>query len=356
MHIYSVTPESVSPFEEFDDTFLTRLTRTAAGCERAGWSGMLVPHNLHEVDPWVVAAYLGSITDRLLPLIAVQPASLPPHTAASMASAYATLYGRPLHFNLVAGARQDELRRTGDLLDHDQRYERLGVYGRVLRALLNGEEVTQEGPHYHYEKFRLEPRPEVLSRCLLFVAGSSPASISVARDIADVVVTHPAPYEQWKRDFLEPLLTDGYTGSFGIRVGLIARPDPQDAWRIALDRFPETWQGRQETLLKTMSHNVWARELATRAVAEEAAPDDASVPDPYWLGAFRNGRASAPFLVGSHEDVGDRLGPYLGAGVEHILLNGSHPTDHEDINRALEVARRHAAPATGRPTDREGDT
>lgn len=341
MHIYSVTPESMSPFEEFDEDFRTRLTRAAAGYERAGWSGVLVPHNLHEVDPWVVAAYLGSVTDRLLPLIAVQPSSLPPHTAAAMASAYATLYGRPLHFNLVAGAREDELRSTGDLLGHDERYERLLVYGRVLRGLLAGEEVSEEGPHYRYERFRLEPRPEVLARCLLFVAGSSPAGLRVAKEVADVVITHPAPYPEWERDVLEPLLADGYRGTFGIRIGIIARSDPLEAWRTARDRFPETWRGRQETLLKTLSQSNWSRQLATRAVAEESTPDASKVPDPYWLGAFRNGRASAPFLVGSHEDVGARLGAYLAAGVEHVLLNGSYETDHEDINRAFEVARRN---------------
>src|SRR5262249_45293295 len=136
---------------------------------------------------------------------------------------------------------------------------------------------------------------------------------------------------------------DGYEGEFGIRIGIVAREDREDAWKTARDRFPETWQGRQETLLKTVSQNAWSRQLALHAVAEEAetaAP--LHDPDPYWLGAFRSGRASAPFLVGTHQDVGDRLREYLRAGVGHILLNGSHEPDHEDINRALLVAQRDA--------------
>ncbi|MEK8174867.1 hypothetical protein NKH77_54885 [Streptomyces sp. M19] len=48
----------MSQYEDFQEDFRTRLTRSAARCERAGWSGVLVPHNLHEVDPgWWRAAW-----------------------------------------------------------------------------------------------------------------------------------------------------------------------------------------------------------------------------------------------------------------------------------------------------------
>ncbi|MHA4779027.1 LLM class flavin-dependent oxidoreductase [Streptomyces sp. MSC1_001] len=335
MYVYSVTPESVSRHEVSEEPYSARVSEVAGGCEAAGWSGMLVPHNLHEVDPWVVATYVGSVTEQLVPLIAVQPASMPPHTAAAMASAYATLYGRPLHFNLVAGARDDELRRTGDSLSHDERYARMRVFGRILRALLRGEVVDEESPFYSYHRFRLEPCPAVLTECKVFVAGSSPASVGVARDIADVVVTHPAPYAEWERTFLRPLLADGYHGEFGIRIGIIARSRREDAWATARERFPETWRGRQETLLKTLSQNEWSRRLASHAMEEEGEAHG----DPYWLGAFRSGRASAPFLVGTHEEVGARLAEYLRAGVGHVLLNGSLEDDYEDINQALAVAR-----------------
>ncbi|MGJ5752684.1 alkanesulfonate monooxygenase SsuD/methylene tetrahydromethanopterin reductase-like flavin-dependent oxidoreductase (luciferase family) [Streptomyces puniciscabiei] len=250
-----------------------------------------------------------------------------------MAAAYAMLYGRPVHFNLVAGARGDELQRTGDPLDHDERYERMREFGHILRALLHGEEVDVAGRHYTYRGHRLLPRPAVLERCLIFVAGSSPAGLNVARDIADVVVTHPAPYPDWRRDFLEPLRASGYTGQLGIRIGIVAGAERADAWHRARARFPQTRRGRQETVLKTRSQNTWSRELAARAVAEDEEPAD-----PYWLGAFRSGRASAPFLVGTHEEVGARPAEYTRAGVSHVLLNGSYEDDHPDINRAIRAA------------------
>ncbi|MFI6084301.1 LLM class flavin-dependent oxidoreductase [Streptomyces sp. NPDC051217] len=335
VEICSVTPESADDHEKFAIGFRDRLTVTARASEEAGWSGILVPHNLHEVDPWLVSAHLGSVTTSLVPLIALQPAVMPPHTAAACAAAYATLYGRPLDFNLVAGARDDEMRRIGDTLSHDERYDRMRQYGRILRALLNGEEVDESGPYHTYRGYRLEPRPKVLEKCRIFVAGSSPSSLAVAREIADVVVTHPAPFAEWNESFLQPLLAGGYTGGVGIRIGLLCRPDGDEAWRIAQERFPESWLGRQETLLKTQSQNVWSRELARRAVATGRDNDGGAERGTYWLGAFSSGRASAPFLVGDYDEVAGRLAEYVAAGVGHVLLNGGLEEDYPYIREAV---------------------
>jgi alkanesulfonate monooxygenase len=338
MRIYSVTPESVSEDATVQDGFRVRLDVMARRSERAGWSGMLVPHNLHEVDPWVVTGYLGSVTTTIVPLLALQPACTPPHAAAACASAYAMLYDRPVYFNLVAGARDDEMRKIGDSLSHDERYERLREYAGVLRGLLGGEAVTADGSYYRYRKFRLEPRPKVLEQCKIFIAGSSPASLSVATELADVVVTHPVPFADWREQFLRPLRASDYGGELGIRIGIISRPSGEEAWRIANERFPESWIGEQETVLKTQSPNVWSRELARRAVAEA---EDAARPgsaDCYWLGAFHRGHANTPFLVGTYEEVAQRLAEYTRSGVGHVLLSGSF-AEEEDFGHISEAVR-----------------
>ncbi|MEK8174866.1 LLM class flavin-dependent oxidoreductase [Streptomyces sp. M19] len=287
-----------------------------------------------------------------MPLIAVQPASLPPHTAASMAAAYAALYGRPLHFNLVAGARDDELRRTGDLLGHDERYERMRAYGRVLRALLNGEEVTEEGEHYRYRKFRLEPRPEVLSRCLLFVAGSSPpASPSPG--------TSPT---SWSRI---PRRTRSGSGTSSSRCGPTATRGASASASVSSPARRARTPGRRPAPasrdLARPPGDAAEDRVAERLVAAAGDPGGGGGGGrgrlrrpgrPVLAGAFRTGRASAPFLVGSHEEVGSRLGEYLRAGVEHVLLNGSYEDDHEDINAAVRAARRHRDAAAS--ADRTG--
>lgn len=337
MDVYSVTPPSCGA-DAAAGNYRTQLAQVAAASEKALWRGILVPHNLHDVDPWLVAGHLGTVTDSLVPLLALQPACTPPHLAAACAAAYATLYGRPIYFNFVAGAREDEMRQIGDDLTHDERYERLREYGDVLRALLNGETVDTESRFYTYRGLTLAPRPEVLAQCKIFIAGSSPASMSVATQIADVIVTHPAPHAEWRRDFLEPLRATGYARGLGIRLGILCREDRDEAWELARQRFPETWIGRQETLLKTRSQNTWSRKLAVRAIAQEADQHDAGQPpDPYWLGAFRTGRASAPFLVGDYGTVAERLAEYARDGVGSLLLNGCADEDFAHIRTAVEL-------------------
>ncbi len=340
MHVYSVTPTSTDGSGRPRSDLAAHAAAAARRCESAGWTGILVPHNLHEVDPWLIAGHLGSVTERLVPLVAVQPSSMPPHTVALIAAAYASLHHRPLHFNLVAGARDDELRRTGDDLDHDRRYDRLLEFGRVLKALLRGERVDFAGEYYRYSGYELAPRPPVLAECKFFMAGSSDAGLRAAREIADVVVTHPSPFPEWKRTFLDPLRASGYGGEIGIRIGVMARSDREEAWRTARSRFPETRSGRATTVLKTRSSNVWAQELAARAITESETEADA-----YWLGAFRSGRVSAPFFVGDHAAVGARIAEYLDVGVGHVLLSGSDSIDdHENVNAALRVAAVSARP------------
>jgi alkanesulfonate monooxygenase len=338
--IYCVLPEAVGEFEDFRDSYRKRLTDMAHTAERAGWSGGLIPTFLHEVDPFMVSSYLGAVTERFIPLIAVQPACTPPHAAAACASAYAMMYDRPVYFNLVAGARDDEMRRVGDHLTHDERYDRLHEYGRVLRGLLNGETVTHHGTYYTYDKFALAPRPEVLEQCKIFVAGSSTAGRQVAQRIADVVVTHPKPFPDWRENVLRPLLAGGYEGEIGIRIGMICRENGEEAWEIARRRFPDSWIGRQETLLKTRSQSVWSRDLARMAISQDTGlatePDSSGV---YWLGAFRSGRASAPFLVGSYAEVGDALGEFLAAGVSHVVLAAAELEDFGPITHAVRMGR-----------------
>jgi alkanesulfonate monooxygenase SsuD/methylene tetrahydromethanopterin reductase-like flavin-dependent oxidoreductase (luciferase family) len=338
MDIYCVLPEAVGEFETFRDSYRTRLTDMTRVAEESGWTGGLIPAFLHEVDPFMVASFLGAVTRDFIPLIAVQPACTPPHAAAACASAYAMIYDRPVYFNLVAGARDDEMRRVGDVLTHDERYDRMKEYADVLRALLRGEAVDYQGTYYRYRKFRLAPRPEVLERCKVFMAGSSDAGRRIAPQIADVVVTHPKPFPDLRDKVLSPLLAGG--DGIGIRIGMICRESGAEAWELARSRFPETWLSHQETLLKTQSQSVWSRDLAQMAISAETG--EATEPDGdgvYWLGAFRSGRTSAPFLVGAYDEVAAALRRFVDAGVSHIVLATAKLEDFAPITRCIQMAQ-----------------
>jgi alkanesulfonate monooxygenase len=339
-HFYSVTPETINEFDPTATTYPDRLHVTVRCAEDNGFLGILVPHSLHEIDPWMVAAKIGAETSSLRPLIATQPSAMPPHTAAQAAAAYAAMYGRPLDFNLVAGANTIELQSVGDTAPKDRRYARLRSWALVLRRLLDGEAVDWDDEHFCYHGFALRPCPNALKLCRFFMAGSSATSQAIAAEVADVAVTHPLPFDEWSNTTLPPLREAGFDGELGIRIGVLARDSTAEAWVLARERFPRTWRGDQETKLKTISTNTWSKQLAAKALAVDRGGEvPAEADGVYWLGAFVNGGASAPMLVGSYSEVATALGRYASAGVRHVILTGIHDDDYLHTKRVIDLLR-----------------
>ena len=338
LRVYSVAPrcESVDELISYHD----RLKELVRQIEGLSWDGLLVPHNFHEIDPWAVASAVGHAGTTAVPLIAVQPMATPPHSAAMFAAAFVALYRRPLYFNLVSGAREDEMRRLGETLVHDERYQRLREYAMALRTLISGEALDVSGRFYEYRGYSLSPWLPALQDCRIFIAGSSESSLAIAVEQADVVVTHPGPHGEWVVSHVAKVRQGSFAGELGIRIGILARGSSSEAWEIARDRFPGSWKGRQETLLKTRSQSHWSRRLAELSVEQGVHEIDrvAESHTTYWLGAFASGLASAPFLVGSYDDVSSALSEYLQSGVRHLLLNGCETPDYASIDKVIRMA------------------
>ncbi|HET7017100.1 MAG TPA: LLM class flavin-dependent oxidoreductase, partial [Streptosporangiaceae bacterium] len=155
---------------------LTLFTEYAQRAERYGISGLLAFYNHGNLDPWVVAATILQHTKAMTPLIALQPYTMTPFTAAKIIWSLTTLYRRRIDVNLITGATKAELDEIDEQLDHDERFERATEYMTVVRALLSSDEpLVHDGRFYRYRSLRMYSRldPELLPRT--FIAGSSPA-------------------------------------------------------------------------------------------------------------------------------------------------------------------------------------
>jgi alkanesulfonate monooxygenase len=75
-------------------------------------------------------------TERLCPLVAVQPTYMHPYAVAKMIASFGFLYGRRLYLNMVAGGFKNELNALNDPTPHDERYARLIEYTSIVMALL----------------------------------------------------------------------------------------------------------------------------------------------------------------------------------------------------------------------------
>ncbi|MGD9530801.1 LLM class flavin-dependent oxidoreductase [Pseudonocardia sp.] len=329
MRIYTTCP----PSKGISGTdYLPMVRDIARWSDRAGCEGILVYTDNGLVDPWLVSQVIIQATRRLCPLVAVQPVYMHPYAVAKMVASLAHLHGRAVHLNMLAGGFRNDLIALGDDTEHDERYRRTVEYTRIVMALLRDEgPVTVDGQYYTVKGLRL--RPKVPAELLpdVLVSGSSPAGREAARALDATAVKYPQPPGQeieW--------MTDGLTGGFGIRVGIVARDTTDEAWRVAHERFPTDRSGQiTHRLAMAVSDSHWHGQLSGD---EHAGPDLDGEPDPYWLGPFQNYRTFCPYLVGSYDRVARMLSHYMDLGTSTFILDVP-PSEEELAHCAVVFAK-----------------
>lgn len=310
------------------------IADVARWSEAAGCDGALVYTDNGILDPWLVAQIVIESTERLRPLVAVQPVYMHPYSVAKMVTSLAFLHGRRVDLNLLAGGFKNDLLALGDATPHDARYERTTEYARIVIALLAGETVSAEGRWHQVKNLRLTPPlPEELFPGLM-ISGSSPAGLAAADAIGALAVRYPKPVDEEAAEERA-----GRPHGLGVRVGVVARATADEAWRVARERFPEDRRGQiAHQLAMKVSDSQWHAQLSALEVGGEDEPT------PYWLGPFNNGQSFCPYLVGSHDRVGAELARYVDAGFETFILD--IPADEEELHHigvAFRIARGAAA-------------
>jgi len=323
LEIFSTCPQSSDGDCE---TYAQRVADVARWSERAGCTGILVYSDNRLVDPWLASQIIIQSTTRLCPLVAIQPIYMHPYAVAKLVASLACLHRRRIYLNMVAGGFKNDLTALNDPTPHDKRYDRLIEYTLIIRERLTGSApVSFDGDFYAVTNSKLTPAlpPDLFPG--IFVSGSSDAGLAAAKAISATAVKYPkAPDEE--------VAPDEGVGA-GVRVGIIAREDGEEAWRIARERFPEDRRGQlTHQLAMKVSDSVWHGQLSDLADAT------ASGDSPYWLVPFQNYKTMCPYLVGSYERVGDELARYLGVGYRSFILD--IPPTAEELQHTQQAFQR----------------
>jgi alkanesulfonate monooxygenase len=327
IRVFSTTPPSKGAEP---DTYLRRVTDVAQWSEAAGCEGTLVYTDNGLVDPWLLSQTIIESTERLCPLIAMQPVYMHPYTAAKMVASLGFMHGRRVWLNVVAGGFKNDLAALGDETPHDERYERATEYVQVMRGLLAGEVTTLAGRYYAVKNLRLTPPlPEKLRPGVL-MSGSSPAGFAAARAIGAVPVKYPkSPGEEEMSE---------ENTEFGVRIGIIARETEEEAWRIAHERFPEDRKGRiAHGVAMKVSDSRWHSQLSGGDAATAGQSGNGHEPNPYWLVPFQNYKTFCPYLVGAHEHIAELVAGYMRLGAKTFILD--IPASEEELRHTGVVLR-----------------
>jgi alkanesulfonate monooxygenase len=308
-----------------------RVASIAGWSEDAGCEGILVYTDNGIADPWLVGQLIIENTKTLSPLIAVQPVYMTPYAAAKMVTTLAYLHKRRVDLNMVAGGFRNDLLSLDDDTPHDERYDRLVEYAQVIRGLLTAENAFSfEGRYYRIVNARLRPSLDPQLQPGFFVSGSSAAGLAAARALGATAVKYPQPADQEAPNPETEIPA-------GIRVGVIARPTDEEAWREAHERFPGDRTGQlTHAVAMSISDSEWHRQLSERP----DGPDPSA--DSYWLWPFQNYKTFCPYLVGSYRSVAAHLGLYVERGFRTFILD--IPPSRDDLQHTS-VAFEHALAA-----------
>jgi alkanesulfonate monooxygenase len=310
---------------------LRYLNQIGAAAESNGFEAVLIPTGAWCEDAWLTAAMMVDSTETLKFLVALRPGLTGPTLAAQMAATFQWHSGGRLLLNVVTGGESREQRGYGDFMDKQQRYERCGEYLQILHRLWREDTpVSFNGNYLRVQDATVVRKPDPVPQ--IFFGGSSASAGTVAARHADTYLTWGEPPAAvaaklaWIRDLAE---INGRTLDYGIRLHVISRDTSAQAWAEA-DRLlaavdPATVERSQATLARSQSEGQRRmRELhgnGTRyavsgdARALEVAPN-------LWagVGLVRGGAGTA--LVGSHDEVAERISEYASMGVEHFILSG----------------------------------
>jgi alkanesulfonate monooxygenase len=134
--------------------------RFAQAHEAAGFDRILVPLHSNGPDPQQVIAHVASHTERVKFLLAHRPGFVQPTVAARAIATLENFTQGRLAVHIISGGSDEEQRRDGDFLDHDERYARTDEYLEILRRVWTSDRpFDHHGRFYRVEKAHSEVKP-----------------------------------------------------------------------------------------------------------------------------------------------------------------------------------------------------
>jgi alkanesulfonate monooxygenase len=328
-------------------TYIDYIAQVAKAAEIAGFEGALLPTG---PEPWIAAAALARETRRIKFLIAFQATWTLPAYAAQQAAILQNLSRGRLDWNIITGGNPAAQRANGDFLEHDLRYKRTGEFLDIIQGLWENETFSYKGDIYQLENGSLprgltrERKPNV------YFSGFSDPALDVAARHADVYLNWAEPVDKLKPHIervRELADKQGREVRFGIRIDVLARETEEAAWS-ELRRQYELIDAKTSAFIKNFasgSDSVGAaRQNAYHQNSERF--EDLIIGPNLWAGFGKAKPGPTIGLVGSHQNVAERLAEYQDAGFTTFILAGN-PHLEEALRIGQEVLPLVHAAASG---------
>lgn len=317
-------------------------SRLARRSEEIGFDLTLIAElNLNDIngveapslDAWSTAAALAAVTKKLELMVAVRPTFHQPALLAKQAANIDHISGGRLSLNVVSSWWADEAKKYGVHFEqHDDRYARTKEWLEVVDHVWKEDHYSFEGKYYRVEDCVLQPKPVSQPRPVIYAGGESEAAKQMIAERCDAYVMHGDEPSRVKEKIADLSSRRDALGlppmKFGVAAYAIVRDTKEEAQK-ELARITDVKQS-------AAGYENYQQWLAGTQLEQQVSLADYSV----------SNRGLRSGLIGTPDDVAERISEFEEAGVDLLLLQFSPQL--EEMERFSEsVIRQTVASAAG---------
>lgn len=285
--------------------------------ERWGYDLTLIAElNLNDIkgveqpalDAWSTAAALAAVTERLELMVAVRPNFHHPALFAKAAANIDRIAGGRLSLNVVSSWWADEARQYGLQFDqHDDRYARTAEWLSVVDGLWTKDRFSFAGQFYTTDAAICAPKP--VKRPTVYAGGESEAAKTMIASRCDAYVMHGDPVAAIAPKIADMAARRRAAGGAPMHYGMAA---------YAIVRDSEAEAKRELERITTVTdlpagYANFDQWLSGTQLERELKLQEYSV----------SNRGLRPNLVGTPEQLKERIAEYEAAGLDLLLLQMS---------------------------------
>lgn len=328
--------------DERMETSWDYVSRLARRSEEIGYDLTLIAElNLNDIkgvdapslDAWSTAAALAAVTRRLELMVAVRPTFHQPPLLAKQAANIDHISGGRLSLNVVSSWWAGEAKKYGVSFEqHDDRYARTSEWLKIIDRMWKEDHFSFQGKYYRVEDTVMQPKPMARPRPIIYAGGESEAAKEMIAALCDAYVMHgdePARVKAKISDMEARRNRMGFPSmKYGVAGYTIVRNSEAEATK-ELERITDV----KQSAAGYKNYQEW---LAGTKLEQHVSLEDYSV----------SNRGLRSGLVGTPQQVADRVGEFEAAGVNLLLLQCSPQL--EEMERFAEaVIQRRASSAAG---------
>ncbi len=303
------------------------VSRLARRSEKIGFDITLIAElNLNDIkgvdapslDAWSTAAALAAVTETLELMVAVRPTFHIPALLAKQAANIDQISGGRVSLNVVSSWWAEEAKKYGVHFDqHDDRYARTSEWLDVVDKAWKEDHFSYSGKYYSVQDLVMQPKPVSKPRPTIYAGGESDTAKELISQKCDAYVMHGDSPERVAvkiRDLSERRERKGLPRMiFGVAGYSIVRETEREAQQ-ELARITDV----KQNAAGYQNYQDW---LANTQLEQRVSLEDYSV----------SNRGLRSGLVGTSQQVADRVGEFEDAGVDLLLLQFSPQMEEMEL-------------------------